>query len=150
MDFMDEKIIRPEEQSKLYFGWIDREMKNLIEEKCPSLLEKLDNLHAGQALALDSQEKSFLIDGVDSDTPLISNFIVGVAGKIWGGDSAKWKDKKSGTWMQENLAAAFWHNFQGDSAGLIDFYLNTTKAEAEKQCQTFFGSNKFGSETKIE
>ena len=150
MDFIEEKIIPAEEKDKLYFGWIDGEMKKFIQEKCPSLLEKLDNLHAGQGLALDGQEKSFLVDCVDSGVPLISNFISGVAGKIWGGTSVHWKDKKSGVWMQENLAAAFWHNFHGDSSGLIDFYLNTTKAEAEKQCQEFNGGTKYGPETKIQ
>jgi len=131
---------------KQYFGWIDGAHKILISENCPSLLEKLENLNVGDQLSLNKNEKSFLIDCIEQGVPEISNLISGIASKIWGVNSVHWKD--NGAWNQENLAAAFWWNFKNPSE-LIDFYLNTTKEEAQVACQSFFGGNKFGPETKF-
>jgi len=146
MPFGKESALPGEE--KLYFGWIEKDHISLMKEKCPSLLDKLNSLKANERLFLDNEEKNFLLDCLDRQVPLMSNFISGVAGKVWSGTSVKWKDKVSGKWRQENLAAGFWHAFKNNS-DLIDFYLGTSKEEAQQICQEFYGGM-YGPETVIE
>ena len=131
---------------KQYFGWIERTHKLLISEKCPSLLEKLENLNVGDKLSLDENEKFFFEECIKQDVPKISNLISGIAAKIWGANSVHWRH--NGAWNQENLAAAFWWTFK-DPKDLVDFYLNTSKEEAQLRCQSFFGGNQFGPDTKL-
>jgi hypothetical protein len=132
---------------KLYFSWIDQKHKSLIQEKCPGLFDKLESLYSGQKLILSEEEKDFFITAIKEGVPEISNFISGLAGQIWGAHSVHWKENNQ--WHQENLAAAFWWALINSPSELVDFYLNTTKEEAEQKCQHFFGGQKFDNKVKL-
>lgn len=139
-----EADLQPE---RLYFSWIDKKHKSLIQEKCPGLFDKLESLYSGQKLILSEEEKAFFITTIQEGVPEISNLISGLAGQIWGAHSVHWKEKNE--YQQENVAAAFWWALINDPAELVDFYLNTTKEEAEQRCQQFFGGQKFDKNVKL-
>jgi len=135
------------QSKKIYLSWIDQKHKSLIQEKCPSLFDKLESLYSGQKLILSEEEKDFFITAIQEGVPEISNLISGLAGQIWGAHSVYWKEKNE--YQQENVAAAFWWALINDPAELVDFYLNTTKEEAEQRCQAFFGGQKFNKDVKL-
>lgn len=132
---------------KLYFSWLGQNHKSLIQEKCPSIFDKLESLGSGQKLIFSEEEKDFFITAIKEGVPEISNLISGLASQAWGAHSVHWKENNQ--WSQENLAAAFWWALINDPAELVDFYLNTTKEEAEQRCQQFFGGQKFDKNVKL-
>lgn len=139
-------VLADKKPDKLYFGRIEKDHQLLISQKCPSLLEKLEAMRAGDRLLLSEEEKAFFVESIKEGVPLISNLISDLAGKIWGANSVHWKE--DGLWCQENLAASFWWTFNKPE-DLVDFYLNTSKEEAELRCQNFFGGHKFGPEVRL-
>jgi hypothetical protein len=123
--------------------WMGLRSKQYINtmKQIPGLYEKLANLKQGEVPNLSESDKKFFIDLVMNDKDGDSNLITDIANKIWGTHGIEWK--QDGKYRQENIAAALWWHFcssnreLGRVTKLVDFYLGTTKEQAEKEISTW-------------
>ncbi|MCC7432351.1 hypothetical protein IT412_02375 [Candidatus Peregrinibacteria bacterium] len=134
-----------ESRKSIYLGWLPKEFIDEMQQKVPGLYEKLSNLCEGDNPNLTETEKAFFVNLVTNRYKEIGNIITGLAAKVWGAYSAYWTDPVSKTSRQENIAAAFWWDFCSSNleisrvSNLVEFYLGTTKEEAEKQASERHG-----------
>jgi hypothetical protein len=119
----------------IYMGLRSKYFIDAMRQKVPGLYEKLSSIKQGEVLNLSKPEKEFFIDLVMGSTEGASSLIIDIANKIWGTHGIEWME--NGRRRMENIAAALWWHFCSSNLSqdrvekLVDFYLGTTKEQAE-------------------